>query len=122
MPGICLFRVMEQQQKTDIMEIKPTKQSPVFTADCDYFGYIEDAPFKQSEVNNCIYPTFELTYMAAVNRLHEWIIDNKEILNDYPKAKFRIRIMDGTLDKYQDAIQKTVYTISASKAKKLLIN
>lgn len=100
--------------------IIPTKKNPVYTAECDYFGYIETRFYKDLIVNNSICSTFELNYKNAVNKLHEWIIDNKNVLNEYPKCKFNIELIDGTINKYNGTKRKKVYTISANKAKKLL--
>ena len=100
--------------------IIPTKKNPVYTAECDYFGYIETEFYKDLFVNNSYCSTFALNYKDAVNKLHEWIIDNKNILNEYPKCKFNISLVDGTIDKYNNKKEKKVYTISAIKAKKLL--
>lgn len=99
--------------------IIPTKKYPVYIAECDYFGYIETSYYKNSNVNGSICSTFELRYKDAVNKLHEWIIEGKDILNEYPKCKFNIYLVDGTMDKYGTK-RKKVYTISAVKAKKLL--
>lgn len=99
--------------------ITPTKKNPIFTAECDFFGYIETKYYKDFVVDNSYCATFALYYKDAVNKLHEWIIDNEKILSLYPKCKFNIYLIDGTMGKYGKKEEK-VYTIRASKAKKLL--
>ena len=105
--------------------ITPTKQSPVFVATCDYFGYIEELRYKDysiaDEADNCqhVGRTFGIHFKDAVNRLHEWIQDNPHVIKEYPKCKFDIFLLDGSMDRYQTK-QVKVYTISARKAKQLL--
>lgn len=107
--------------------IIPTKESPVFTAVCDWFGYIEDSPYKDYfiEMNGatggCVGRTFATRYADAITRLHEWIVENKQVLEDWPKCKFEIRAVDGSYDKWEQVQDKVVYTITASKARKYLI-
>jgi hypothetical protein len=110
--------------KTEEEYIRPTKDNPVFVASCDYFGYIEESTWKdylvETSRGDSVGRTFALHYKQAVNRLHEWIQENPEVLASYPKCKFDILLVDGTYDKFDSAIQKKVYTISATKAKQLL--
>jgi hypothetical protein len=100
--------------------IIPTKEHPVFLADCDYIGYI-DGTYKKHLLGNCSSDTFGIDFAKAVNDLHEWIKEHSHLIEEYPKCKFNLYISDGSLDKYDDAIRKKVYTISARKAKKLLM-
>ena len=105
--------------------ITPTKESPIFRADCDHFGFIEDSPYLRHTVqckdhsSSCA--TFALSYSDAINRLHEWLIENKKYVLSEPKAKFNIYIVDGSINKELDQAKEVkVYTISSAKAKKYL--
>ena len=107
--------------------IKPTVDSPVFTAECDYFGFIECGAYKMHSVQSpneeweTIGDTWAIGYHDAIVNLHEWIRDNPQVLKDYPKAKFHIRLVDGRWNqKLDQKREETVYTISAKKAKRLL--
>lgn len=111
---------MENQTTIEKEYIIPTKQDPVFQADCDHFGYIETGIWKSHLVGNCTSSTFALDFTEAIVELHQWILDNEWILTEYPKAKFGIGIIDGSVDKNGDAIKKQVYSISVAKAKRLL--
>ena len=103
--------------------LTPSKLSPIFVAECDYFGFIEDSIYKDYmiEYDDCqsIGRTFALYYKDAVNNLHEWLQNNSYILKEYPKAKFNIYMVDGTSLRGQTTRIK-VYTISAAKAINLL--
>jgi len=105
--------------------IKPTKQNPVFVAKNSYWGYIEQNVYKMWNVKNEQYNlvgcTFAVNYADAINNLHDWIIENKGILNEVPKCNFTIQCVDGTVNKFGEPVYKKVYTISASKAKKYLL-
>ncbi len=97
-----------------------------FLADCDYFGYIEPGIFKEVEIpydKNCtsIMRPFEYDYTKAINSLHEWILENDGIAN-FPKAKWSIYLVDGSMNKYEEIKTDKVYSISSTKAKKLLLN
>lgn len=110
--------------------IRPTKQSPIFVATCDYFGYIEEKHYKDYLVEaqdsrtgqtiQLVGRTFATSYANAVNRLHEWIVEHPEVIKDYPKSKFDILLVDGSVDRFDSTNQEKVYTISARKAKRLL--
>jgi len=79
--------------------ITPTKENPVFKAECDWFGFIETGLYKDwfLEEVNIVGATFALSFADAVNKLHEWISENYEVLTDFPKCKFTILMMDGTV-------------------------
>lgn len=105
--------------------ITPTKQSPVFVAECDYFGFIEEGFYKDYciESNNCSHcgATFELHYTDAIISLHKWIKEHRYVLDEYPKCNFNIYLVDGTMNTKWDQQKETkVYSISAKKAKQLL--
>ena len=100
--------------------ITPTKKNILFKAECDYFGYIENTIYKDMLIGNCVTSTFATSYIDAVNMLHEWIKENDWVKKEYPKAKFNIYSVDGSLDKNGERLDKKVYTISASKAKKFI--
>jgi len=102
--------------------ITPTKNRPVFTAYCDHFGSISTGMYNDWIVGNQVGETFALHYMDAVNMIHEWIRDHEEILDNYPKSKFFIEERNGSVDKDGDVKRRIVYTISARKAQKYLIN
>ena len=99
--------------------ITPTKENPVFAADCSVFGYI-DGPFKRSTINNCGIYTFALDFTNAINDLHEWIKSCEKDLLEEKKCSFSIYLVDGSLDKYGEIKLNKVYTISSKKAKALL--
>jgi len=111
-------------QKQQIMEathITPTKENPVFIANCDWFGNIggiyKDYLIDTDKIQTCG-QTFALSYSDAINKLHEWIKENTETLEAYPKCKFEIFLIDGTIDtKWNLPKQRKVYTISAKNAK-----
>lgn len=75
-----------------------------------------------STVNNCSFDTFGISFAESVNDLHKWIQKNKGILKEYPKCKFELYAVDGSIDNHGDFIARKVYTITASKAKKYLLN
>ena len=103
--------------------IIPTKKAPVFAAWCTAFGNLETGVYKNASVNNCSYDVFGTTFIKAVNDLHQWITENEYVVTENPKCSFIIEIIDGTLDKYgEDAKRTKVYSISAAKAKKLILN
>jgi len=99
--------------------IVPTKDRPVFKACCDYIGNIGGI-YKDHLVGNCCSDTFGLNYKDSINGLHEWILDNKSIIEEYPKCKFDLYLIDGTIE-HEQAKEVKVYSISARKAKKLLL-
>jgi len=112
-----------QAQNTENQDNKskyiiPTKEKPVFKAECDFFGYI-DGPYKDHIIGNCVSNTFGVDFAMSINYLHKWIKDS-DAINNWPKCKFNLYVIDGSTDKYGDPVMKKVYTISASKAKKYL--
>ena len=105
---------------TNTEYLKPTKTNPVFKAECDFLGYIENPRIKMHIVNNNIGDTFETDFTNAITKLHEYIKQNN-LHMEYPKAKFNIYLVDGTIDKKLDSPKlKKVYTISSKKATELL--
>ncbi len=100
--------------------ITPTKESPVFTAHCDAWGYIETGMYKDAEMNNCLVRVFALDYIDSINMLHEWIKKNKEGLLTYGNLNFDIHALNGDVNKSGDYISKKVYSISLSKVKKYI--
>ncbi len=103
-----------------------TKDNPIFIAECDYFGNIEETMYKDwlIEELNLVGRTFATNFAHAVNKLHEWIIEANEewgVLKEYPKCKFNIWVVDGAVIKNGQDVRKKVYSISASKAKKYLL-
>ncbi len=94
-----------------------------FLAECDYFGYIEGS-FKDVEVqeseNILIMHPFEYNFTRAIADLHEFII-NDDMINEFPKAKWNIYLVDGSMNDYGDINRSKVYSISSAKAKKLLL-
>lgn len=104
--------------------IIPTKERPVFIAVNTYFGYIETNMYKMWKVRNNVGCTFAVKFADAVNFLHEWIKENKDIVLENPNCKYYIEVVDGSVKDYGDdyeVIYKKVYEISASKAIKYLI-
>lgn len=106
--------------------ITPTPEHPVFTATCDYFGYIEESPYKRYAVetpDNCTHlgTTFATSFADAVTRLHEWIAEHPHIVRDYPKCKFTIECVNGSFTKYNELAYEVVYSITAKKAKRFLL-
>ena len=101
--------------------IIPTKTEPVFSAECDYFGTI-DGMYKDwliTSINVCG-STFGINFTDSVTSLHIWLQDNPDVIKMYPKAKFSIDVIDGSL-KNGEYVRKTVYSITASKAKKYVL-
>lgn len=107
--------------------ITPTKESPVFSAECNYFGYIEEARYKDycihTDKDNCDHlgRTWALDFTSAIVRLHEWIRYNADVLTEYPKCKFTIFLLDGSVDKYGDPVHYPVYSITAKNCKRFLL-
>ena len=110
----------------DITEyITPTPEHPVFTATCDWFGYIEDSPYKRYAIetpDSCTHcgTTFATSFASAVSRLHEWIIDNPHIISEYPRCKFTIECVTGRISENGEVLYEKVYEISAKKAARFL--
>ena len=108
--------------------ITPTKQYPVFTAECDHFGFIEEPLYKSflvedNEGSGSIGHTFALDFTNAIIRLHAWIKNNPHVVNEFPKCKFNLYLINGTIDKKLcQRHEEKVYSISAKKAKKLLLS
>lgn len=102
--------------------IIPTTSRPTFTADCDYFGYIERNVYKYTYVEkaNCTVNTWATSYRDAVNSLLEWIEENPHILEEYPKAKFNIDMYTGGVNKHGEMYRESVFQISAYRAKRVL--
>jgi hypothetical protein len=102
--------------------IVPTKERPIFIAFCDHFGVIDGIiTYKDWCINNVCGSTFATSFKDAVNYLHEWIEENRWCINEYPKCKFEIEIIDGTFnERLDEVIRKKVYSITANKSKKLL--
>lgn len=101
--------------------IEVTKQNPVFIASCNHFGYLERTLYKRWIIGNRTGYTWALNYTDAINELHSWIKDNEWAIKEYPKCTFDIFRIDGTLNKYQEISEEKVYSISAAKAKKLIL-
>jgi hypothetical protein len=103
--------------------ITPTKEDPVFNAYNDWFGFISNGLYKDYMVDtgDCLScgHTFGVRFAKAVNDLHQWITENEWVFAEYPKSKFGIEMIDGSLKKGEVKYVK-VYEISAAKAKKLL--
>lgn len=100
--------------------IIPTKNNVVFTAECSHFGSIESNRYKKVSIgNNNHTSTFALSYRGAIEKLHDWVYNDKEyLISAFPKASFHIYALDGTLDKDGNAIFKKVYTLKVSTIKK----
>lgn len=105
--------------------ITPTKERPIFVAVNDWFGYIEVGLWKEYAVETeegcrSVGRTFALHFMEGINDLHQWIIDNPEVVKEYPKCSFKLYEINGEL-KNGEVVKNHVYTISASRARKYLI-
>ena len=105
--------------------IKIENGTKVFMACNDYFGYFGSGMYKDWSVmnGNCNHggETFAVTYADAVNMLHEYLKENEEwIVKEYPKTKYSILMVDGSVDKYGELKHTEVYSITTAKAKKLL--
>ena len=110
---------------TDTQTLTPTKESPIFLAECSAFGFIEENIYKEAqiEVGDCIHcmPTFAISFTKAITKLHEWIIENKDFWLEYGHAAtFTIYAIDGTIEN-DNVIEKKVYSITSSKANKYLL-
>ncbi len=94
-----------------------------FTASCDHFGFIEgiyrDVDIKEKDYTVVMHP-FEYNFIRAIDALHSFIID-QNMVNEFPKAKFEIQLVDGNIDKNGEIKLTPVYSISSAKAKKLLL-
>lgn len=99
--------------------ITPTKNRPIFKCYNDYFGYIEEMIYKQWQIKDekrwIIGHTFALNLTDAINKLHEYIKDNKDHIET--NSKFTIVLMDGTINKYGEIKEIKCYSISMKQAK-----
>ena len=104
--------------------IQIKKGSKVFIACNDYFGFFGSGIYKMWNVkngeNSHYGETFALNFKEAVNMLHEYIQENEYMIKEYPKTKYSIYMIDGTMNKYGEVNFKEVYSITTAKAKKLL--
>jgi hypothetical protein len=105
--------------------LTPTKQNPVFRAECDYTGFIEEGTqwkdyVVTTENNMVTASTFAVNFTNGISELHQWIMDHPWLLKTYPKAKYHLYMIDGSLDKWGDVNYKKVYTITTSRAKQLI--
>tara|TARA_R110000772_G_scaffold153261_1_gene264256 strand:- start:22797 stop:23138 length:342 start_codon:yes stop_codon:yes gene_type:complete len=108
------------KKETTSTTITPTKSNPVFIAENDYFGYIDPSMYKDGFCGNCSFKIFAIYYASAINNIHQFIQLNDHLIQNFPKSKYNIYMIDGSLDKNGDTIYKKVYTISSAKAKKYL--
>lgn len=86
---------------------------------CDWIGTIGHSSYKPVLVEDCLTDVHGYNFAEVVNDLHEWLADNEWAVKEYPKAKFQIEQICG-MDKHGDIIRKLVYSIPASKAKRLI--
>ncbi len=110
--------------------ITPTKDSPIFMAECDHFGYLSQSIHYKDSVIECAddnsgacLNTFALSYESAIKYLHDYLCseDGQWAMKEYPKAKFSIYLIDGSQDKRLGRYKtQKVYTISSKKATQLL--
>lgn len=107
--------------------IIPTKKSPVFVVSHDYIGYIERSLYKRwfvqknEQGGGLCGETFATFYTHAIEYLHEYIIENPEVVTNYPKATITIFAIDGSKDKNGEVIYTPVYKITAKKAIKYIL-
>jgi len=97
----------------------PTKKSPTFVAENDYYGFIDTGCYKPSYCGMGTTYTFALNYEEGIKRLHQYIKDCGEEI--YSTSNFNLYIMDGTVKSNGDSKLTKVYSISAKKAKQLLL-
>ena len=106
----------------DSTYITPTKERPIFKCHNDYFGYIEQDFYKDFEIKNeqvwIIGSTFATSLTDAIVRCHDFIKEHPET---NPKSKFIIEMVDGSINKYGDVINKKCYSISMKQAKEFHI-
>lgn len=97
----------------------PTKKSPTFVAENDYYGFIDAGCYKSTYCGNSTTYTFALNYEEGIKRLHQYI---KDLDGEFhSKTVFNLYMMDGTVQKNGDSKLFKVYSISAKKAKLLLL-
>lgn len=98
--------------------ISPTKESPVFIADDDTYGFIDLGVYKNSLCGRSTTPTFALSYENGIERLHNYIKNTRHI---DPKAKFTLYIMDGSVDKSGQSKLTKVYSLTYKNAKRFML-
>lgn len=112
--------VVNPKTATGEKYIVPTRKNPLFQATCSYFGTIETNVYKNALIGNTTTSVFACSYVEAITELHNWIETNWWCIDENPKCKFEIMMLDGSVDKYGEIERRAVYTISARKAGKLL--
>lgn len=101
--------------------IKVSKENPVYTLENDWVGTIGASRYKMWTVGDLCGDTFEVSYIKAVESLHNRLEDGdyNYLLLEYPKSKFTIHRIDGSLDKYGEVKREKVYSLSVKQIKKL---
>ncbi len=118
--------------------ITPSKNRPVFIAECTDFGYLTGEDLYDSEGDLIIYKpfyknwfvqehkeggglrgeTFATSYLDAINYLINFIKDYKALTGS---TKYIIYMFEGKLDKWGSGRYKKVYTLTEMQAKKYRI-
>ena len=111
---------MTHRTRNQNRPLTPTKESPIFTAECNSYP-IEESIYKDYEVDAGDYisrgSTFAVDYDTAVNDLHKWLKENTDHLT---KENWFISMIDGSLNKDGEIAKKVVYSITTAKAKQYL--
>jgi hypothetical protein len=102
--------------------ITPTKESPIFTATCNWFGHL-DGIYKETrvEIGDCTsrMPTFALTFADAVSSLLEYAKEEKSYLLSEKNTKLIIELVDGTANADGEVKFKKVFTLTPSQIRLL---
>ena len=101
--------------------ITPTKENPIFTARCNWFGPLEGI-YKESivefgNVTSCM-STYGLSLSEAIVSLLNYATDEKEYLLSENNTKLFIEMVDGTI-KGGEVNHKKVFTLTSSQIKLL---
>lgn len=120
---MALFRMNLNNKTMDTSNyITPTTQQPIFMAISSYFGPIA-GPYKEWCISsiNSVGPTFALNYKDAIHNLHEWMIENKDMIirNCPATSTFFIQVVNGNT-KSDEKVAHKVYEINVLKAKQYL--
>lgn len=101
--------------------IKVSKENPVYTLENDWVGTLDVSRYKMWTIGDLCGDTFALSYRGAIDRLHDYLEDGdfNYLLQEYPKSKFIIYRLDGSLDKYGEVKREKVYSLSVKQIKKL---
>ena len=101
--------------------IKVSKENPVYTLENDWIGTFDVPMYKMWTVADMFGDTFALSYRGAIDRFHDYLEDGEfnDIMRMYPKSKFVICRIDGSVNKHGEIKREKVYSLSVKQIIKL---